>query len=86
MNNTITVRFHVIRDTPSEVQAQARLLIIDALVHYATCRKALNTKDDVVLVTEILNTDVEHDPPADDGAGQLRRAMTDLRKTLKSPK
>lgn len=56
--STITLRFEVPRDTPSEVQAQARQLVLDALWCFERIDPATRacdvTKDGLALIREML--------------------------------
>ena len=86
--STITVRFHVTRDTPSEVQAQARQLIIKALAHFVTCRAMINQMNqdcvmmsqDGEVVGQISQDDVVTDQMSQDDAiliGEMLNASED---------
>lgn len=52
MNGTITVRFEVGIDTPSEVQRQAKQIMVDALLAHA--KSADISDSDRVLLAEML--------------------------------
>lgn len=71
----ITIGFNVTRDAPSEVQAQARQLIIDALIHFATCPTSITeiSENHIALIAEMLNPNqndlVPIDNDIDEGIG-----------------